>query len=1234
MAETGILQRRQSKAYFEIPENKPVRGEIVYAMDTDEYGSLNKDGVTIDWVPHRGLVTSVAGKQQDVILDKADVGLDQVDNTSDLDKPISNATKQWQDDHLAAVNPHNVTKAQVGLGNVDNTSDLNKPISSATQEKITELQNTKVDNSRVLTDVPANAKFTDTTYEVKDGELSEINFTEARRLKLDTIEASNFVLANPALSVRGRKITLTRGDGSVDTIETQDSTYNDSHIIQEIDKLKKSKVDNTRVLTDVPANAKFTDTVYDDTALRNDLFNAKDELNKKINDNKDSATQSLNNYKQEVQNKYLLKTEKATDSTKLNGKTVSSDYSTNDTESPASISAVYNLSNIVNTKLSRTDIKNDFTGGVDKVLSAEKGKDLNIEINKIKEILKSDDVNLDTLQEIIDFIKKNKDKLGQSIGIDAVVGLRAALSDKLDKSSFTGSEIIKLLQGLGGEGSGINADKLDGFDSSDFNKTKGINKTQDSAATSFVIDSIKLKDGVVTDLSLEPLTKDEVGLENVDNTSDLNKPISTATRVALDLKADCVVGDTTKAKKAQLADNSVLFNNEPDANFARAKTITNINQADKPGLYKIDSTNYSINGKSFTIDNIIAFSNNLRIHFLQPNAETLIENSGVFSEIKGSGSGSAETPQTILAKLLTVDGRGSNLDADLLGGVNYAQYALKSDYLDKTTVNNKFSDVNTKLNGVAKVIYSQTEPTDKNAIWVRENPGLGDNIFVETVLIGSYINYSSLNTIPDGFMVCDGRSLKKSEYPELFAVIGYTYGGSGENFNIPVFNDGRFMRSTGGDADSLGRLQEDAIRNITGRINGNGLLGGNNTIIEGALGLEAKTGNGPVVQASFENDIITFDASRVVPTANENRPKNSSVVVLIKVKNNIKFLNSGKVKVSDNLDDLTAVPTVKAVKDYVDYVNPNLLMNGNFSIMERLDKPFEFINRTNDSYFIDRWHMASNVGNTTYKSIVIKLPSNTDFNSDYALGLSKTGGDGEIVIHQCLEGLRNIKKGETFTVSGYIWLDENSAISELNCQSILQPSINKFQKTLTISSSETFKISKNPFNKFVVHITPNQDITSLLNDPIYSPEKSSWLFKISILGSPVNTIIFFREIKLERGTVATSWTPYGGSIENDRQACLRYFERIRKRHHFITTSNPANLEYFVDVNFKVQKRSDTYKVDYDADPAAGIYKGDVPNGIYPATPIDVNRNRDGILFFTKIKNKVVYVDNITIDADF
>lgn len=39
-------------------------------------------------------------------------------------------------------NPHGVTKAQVGLGNVDNTSDANKPISTATQTALNGKANT------------------------------------------------------------------------------------------------------------------------------------------------------------------------------------------------------------------------------------------------------------------------------------------------------------------------------------------------------------------------------------------------------------------------------------------------------------------------------------------------------------------------------------------------------------------------------------------------------------------------------------------------------------------------------------------------------------------------------------------------------------------------------------------------------------------------------------------------------------------------------------------------------------------------------------------------------------------------------------------------------------------------------------------------------------------------------------------------------------------------------------
>jgi hypothetical protein len=111
-------------------------------------------------------VISVNGETGVVVLDKADVGLGNVDNTSDTNKPISTATqtaldaKQPLDAELTllaslAETTNNViqsvsgawasrtpaqlkatlalVKGDVGLGNVDNTSDAAKPVSTATQ---------------------------------------------------------------------------------------------------------------------------------------------------------------------------------------------------------------------------------------------------------------------------------------------------------------------------------------------------------------------------------------------------------------------------------------------------------------------------------------------------------------------------------------------------------------------------------------------------------------------------------------------------------------------------------------------------------------------------------------------------------------------------------------------------------------------------------------------------------------------------------------------------------------------------------------------------------------------------------------------------------------------------------------------------------------------------------------------------------------------------------------------
>lgn len=103
---------------------------------------------------------------------KSQVGLSDVDNTSDLNKPISNLTQTALDgksdighthiiddiddleealggkvDKTITVNGHalssnvSVTKSDIGLGNVDNTADLSKPISTLTQTALNAKQN-------------------------------------------------------------------------------------------------------------------------------------------------------------------------------------------------------------------------------------------------------------------------------------------------------------------------------------------------------------------------------------------------------------------------------------------------------------------------------------------------------------------------------------------------------------------------------------------------------------------------------------------------------------------------------------------------------------------------------------------------------------------------------------------------------------------------------------------------------------------------------------------------------------------------------------------------------------------------------------------------------------------------------------------------------------------------------------------------------------------------------------
>jgi len=148
-------------------------------------------------------------------------------------------------------------------------------------------------------------------------------------------------------------------------------------------------------------------------------------------------------------------------------------------------------------------------------------------------------------------------------------------------------------------------------------------------------------------------------------------------------------------------------------------------------------------------------------------------------------------------------------------------------------------------------------------------------------------------TAPTGWAFCDGQAVSRTAYPKLFEAIGTTWGtGNGSTtFNIPDLR-GAHIRGVGNSAAtgfarenvyvSLAERIDDAIRNITGAfyampgtVYAYDPTGALYTILRGG-GVDGKGST----SGSFHNG---FDASRVVPTANENRVKARGVNFIIKL---------------------------------------------------------------------------------------------------------------------------------------------------------------------------------------------------------------------------------------------------------------------------------------------------------------------------------------------------------------
>lgn len=213
--DTKILYKWDGASYSELGKSNIVVTDALPEIGIEDIlYVLSTDYTVYQWVGDS--YKEIGGKDEDLRnqflihtnsknphnITKEDIGLSSVDNTSDLDKPISIATQEALDSLNSSLtgisvsleeglskaseelrthvrnkeNPHNVTAETLGLGLVDNTRDLEKPISYAVQAELDNKVNYEdIKDSLVSTETakPLSAR----QGSVLNGKISELSGT-------------------------------------------------------------------------------------------------------------------------------------------------------------------------------------------------------------------------------------------------------------------------------------------------------------------------------------------------------------------------------------------------------------------------------------------------------------------------------------------------------------------------------------------------------------------------------------------------------------------------------------------------------------------------------------------------------------------------------------------------------------------------------------------------------------------------------------------------------------------------------------------------------------------------------------------------------------------------------------------------------------------------------------------------------------------------------------------------
>ncbi|MEL6359174.1 MAG: phage tail protein, partial [Bacteroidota bacterium] len=216
--------------------------------------------------------------------------------------------------------------------------------------------------------------------------------------------------------------------------------------------------------------------------------------------------------------------------------------------------------------------------------------------------------------------------------------------------------------------------------------------------------------------------------------------------------------------------------------------------------------------------------------------------------------------------------------------------------------------------------------------------------------VGSVLAFPA-ERAPVGYLLCDGRTVSSTDYPELYAVLGTTYGGSASQFRLPDYR-GYFLRGWDIDrSDELNRAPNDPDRTLrTNRGDGTtgNYIGTRQTyeIQSHSHGYTDKYwrygGSGVRELVQHWNSQYAQDTKNTAREGgNETRPKNIAVAYFIKATSH--EVIAGNLAVGTNVLNLNERLRVsgKAVLDSTEIAHAAILGNtgisGDLSLAQNLE---------------------------------------------------------------------------------------------------------------------------------------------------------------------------------------------------------------------------------------------------------------------------------------------------------